>query len=153
MYKIERDIADLSDEEKREVRQLKSKPILDGLKLWIDEVRLKITPDSIGGKTINYAFNEWKYLIEYINNGSYNISNAPIENAIRPFCPGKKNWLFSASVDGANASSIYYSLIETAKRNNLEPFDYFSKMLDKLPYAQTIEDYERLLPLKNSFLV
>lgn len=80
------------------------------------------------------------------------ISNCEIENAIRPFAVGRKNWLFSISVDGAKTSAMYYSIIETAKANGFEPFDYLSKMLDKLPQAETIEDYQRLLPFKDQFL-
>ncbi len=75
-----------------------------------------------------------------------------VENSIRPFAVGRKNWLFSATVNGAQASAMYFSLIETAKANGIEPFDYFNKMLDKLPAAQTVEDYECLLPFKDRFL-
>ena len=114
-------------------------------------MRGKITPSSVAGKAINYAFNEWEYLTVYITNGNLNISNAWVENAIRPFAVGKKNWLFSSSVDGAKASAMFYSLIETAKKNDLEPFDYLNRMLDKLPHAKNLDDYEKLLPLKGQF--
>lgn len=152
LYKVEEKIKDFSPEEKKRVRQEKAKPILEEMKKWIDEVRQKITPKSVAGIAINYAYNEWKYLIEYLDDGNLNISNIWVENKIRPFVIGRKNWLFSTSVDGANASAMYYSLIETAKANGLEPFDYLSKMLDKLPHAQTLEDFEQLLPLKGQFL-
>ena len=59
---------------------------------------------------------------------------------------GRRNWLFSDTPKGANASAIYYSLIETAKANGLEPYDYFKDMLKKFPYAETMEDLEKLLP-------
>ena len=65
---------------------------------------------------------------------------------IRPFAIGRKNWLFSASVEGADASAMFYSLIETAKANDLEPFDWLTKVLEKLPHANMLEDYEALLP-------
>ena len=68
------------------------------------------------------------------------------ENAIRPFAVGRKNWLFSDTPKGAEASAIYYSLIETAKANGLEPYGYLACMLKKLPYATTVEDLEMLLP-------
>jgi hypothetical protein len=58
----------------------------------------------------------------------------------------RKNWLFSTSVEGAKASAMFYSLIETAKANNVEPFDWLKDILEKLPHAKTIEDYEELLP-------
>ncbi len=152
VYKVEKQIQDFKVKEKYRVRQSKSKPILEEMKKWIDEVRGKITPKSIAGKAINYAFNEWEYLIGYLEDGQLNISNAWVENKIRPFCIGRKNWLFSNSVDGAEASAMYYSLIETAKANDMEPFDYMNEMLKNLPFAQSIEDFERLLPLKGQFL-
>ena len=92
-----------------------------------------------------------KYLIRYMDDPSFNISNTGVENAIRPFALVRKNWLFSASAAGANASAMYYSLIETAKSNGLEPFDYLNKMLEKLPSAKTVDDFEKLLPLKGVF--
>ncbi len=152
LYKIEKDIRHLSNEEKYKQRQLKSKPLLESFKTWLDDQRKKVIPTSTAGKAINYAFNEWQYLIEYINNGEINISNIMVENAIRPFVIGKKNWLFSSTVAGAQASAMYYSLIETAKVNGLDPFDYFNKMLEALPQAQTLEEFEQLLPLKDQFL-
>ena len=152
LYKIEEEIKEFSADEKIIIRQQKSAPILNEFKKWIDELRGKITPKSVAGKAVHYAFNEWKYLSVYITNGNINISNVWVENAIRPFCIGKKNWLFSATVDGAKASAMFYSLIETAKKNGIEPFDYLNRMLDKLPLAKNVEDYERLLPLKGQFL-
>ena len=153
LYKIEEKILGLPLEEKLKIRQEKSKPILDEFKAWVDETRQKITPKSVAGKAINYTYNEWKYLTVFLDHPEINISNCLVENSIRPFAVGRKNWLFSNSVDGANASAMYYSLIETAKANGLEPFDYLNRMLDKLPAAETLEDYQRLLPFKDQFLV
>jgi transposase len=106
----------------------------------------------VAGKAVNYCLNEWCYLKNYLLDGSLNISNILVENTIRPFAIGRKNWLFSASVSGARASAMYYSLIETAKRNDIEPFYYLTNMLEKLPQAKTVDDFEKLLPLKNKFL-
>ena len=153
LYRIEDQIEKLSLDERTQVRQEKAVPVLEKIKTWLDEIRPKITPKSVAGKAIHYAYNEWKYLVRYIENPKYNISNIWIENAIRPFAIGRRNWLFSSSVNGAKASAIYFSLIETAKKNDLEPFDYLSKMLEKLPLAETVDDFERLLPLKDKFQV
>lgn len=151
LYKIEEQIEKLSADERHRIRQEKSVPLLAEIKAWINEVRDKITPGSVAGKAINYAYNEWEYLEKYTRDPKYNISNILIENAVRPFAIGRKNWLFCASTDGAKASAMYYSIIETAKKNGFEPFDYLSKMLDKLPSAKTVEDFEKLLPLRDSF--
>jgi transposase len=153
VYKIEDQIKNLSLDERYKIRQDKIKSILDDLKKDIDELRVKVTPDSLLGKAINYTYNEWKYLTVFLDHPEVPISNILIENAIRPFAIGRKNWLFSDTVNGAKASAMYYSIIETAKANGFEPFDYLSKMLDKLPQAETLEDYQRLLPFKDQFLI
>ena len=148
LYKIEDKVEQFSPEEKLKVRQVESKKILTEMKAWVDDKRGKVTPKSVGGKAINYFYNEYKYLIGYLEDGKLNISNCGVENKIRPFAIGRKNWLFSASVEGADASAMFYSLIETAKANDLEPFDWLTKVLEKLPHANTLEDYEALLPFK-----
>jgi hypothetical protein len=105
------------------------------MKKWIDEKRLSLPPKSVSGKAVNYFYNEYKYLVGYLENGELNISNCGVEKKIRPFAIGRKNWLFSDSVDGANSSAMFYSLIETAKANNVEPFDWLRRILEKLPHA------------------
>jgi transposase len=152
LYKIEEKIEKFSPTDKLKVRQVESKEILTEMKTWVDDKRGKITPKSVGGKAINYFHNEYKYLIGYLEDGKLNISNCGVENKIRPFAIGRKNWLFSASVEGADASAMFYSLIETAKANDLEPFDWLTKVLEKLPHANTLEDYEALLPFKNKMI-
>jgi len=152
LYKIEEKIEKLSPEIKFKTRQEESKNILTDLKIWVDDKRSKITPKSTGGKAINYFFNEYNYLIRYLDDGKLNISNCGVENKIRPFSIGRKNWLFSTSVDGAQASAMFYSLIETAKANDLEPFDWLTEILEKLPHAVTVEDYEALLPFQKKMI-
>lgn len=148
LYKIEKEIRHFSREEKKRVREEKSLPRLQEFKQWLDGEREKVMPKSVAGKAVNYAYNEWDNLVRYVEDGSLNISNAWVENAIRPFCLGRKNWLFSASSNGAEASAMFYSLIETAKLNLIDPFDYLNKMLESLPHAETLEDFEKLLPLR-----
>jgi hypothetical protein len=88
----------------------------------------------------------WTKLTEYIKEGRLNIDNNPVENAIRPFAIGRKNWLFSDSQKGAKASAMLYSIIETAKANGLEPYAYLKTVFTKLPQAETLEEIEALLP-------
>lgn len=150
LYELEEKIEKLLPNEKLKIRMEKAKPILEEMKVWVDEKRPKVTPKSVGGKAINYFFNEYQYLIRYLEDGKLNISNCGVENKIRPFAIGRKNWLFSTSVEGAKASAMFYSLIETAKANNVEPFDWLKDILEKLPHAKTIEDYEELLPFSKN---
>lgn len=151
LYKVEKEIRHLSHDDKKRVREEKSLPKLKEFKQWLDSEREKVMPKSTAGKAINYTYKEWDNLVRYVEDGNLNISNAWVENAIRPFCIGRKNWLFSASSNGAEASAMFYSLIETAKLNLIDPFDYLNKMLESLSQAKTLEDFERLLPLKGFF--
>ena len=98
------------------------------------------------GKAVAYALNQWHRLVGYIEDGNLTIDNNIAENSIRPFVVGRKNWLFSGTPEGAEASALLYSLIETAKANKLEPYAYLRYIFEKLPIAATLEDYEALLP-------
>jgi transposase len=68
------------------------------------------------------------------------------EQEIKPFVIGRKNFLFASSVEGANALCLHFSLIRTAKRHELDPYQYYVKVLEAIPYCETVEDYEALLP-------
>jgi len=80
--------------------------------------------------------------------GKFRIDNNYVESHIRPFTIGRKNWMFSVTTSGATASANLYSLVETAKANGLDPFDYLNLVFEKLPKAQTGEDFLELLPIK-----
>ncbi len=97
-------------------------------------------------KAMQYTLNQWDHLIGYCEDGKLNISNALAENAIRPFAIGRKAWLFSDTPQGAHASAMCYSLIETAKANQLEPYGYIKYLLDHIGAADTLEKLEALLP-------
>ena len=82
----------------------------------------------------------------YCSDGRLEIDNNEIENKIRPFAVGRKNWLFSASLSGAKSSANLYSIIETAKANGLNEYEYLRWLFTKLPSANSVEDFESLLP-------
>lgn len=103
-------------------------------------------PKGLLGKAITYALNQWDRLVGYLADGRLSPDNNAAENAIRPFVIGRKNWLFGGTPEGAAASALFYSLIETAKANMLEPFAYLRFIFEKLPTATTLDDYEALLP-------
>ena len=103
-------------------------------------------PKRAAPKAIYYLDEQWDKLIRYLDDGRLEIDNNLAENAIRPFVLGRKNWLFSASVQGAKASANLYSLIETAKANGLEPYAYLRYVFTELPKAETVEEIEALLP-------
>ena len=98
------------------------------------------------GKALIYLHNQWDRLIGYLDDGTYPIDNNLAENAIRPFAVGRKNWLFANSQAGAKASANLYSLIQTAKANGLNPYEYLKTIFNALPNANTVEDVEACLP-------
>jgi transposase len=146
LYRIEREIKDLSDDEKRVIRQEKSILVFNQLRKWLETNKPRIAKDSLTGKAMTYLHNQWDKLIVYCTDGRLRLSNILAENAIRPFAVGRKAWLFADTPAGANASAVHYSLIETAKLHNLEPYQYLNTIFKALPYAKTVEDIEALLP-------
>lgn len=146
LYHIERQINDLSDEQKYVQRQLRSVPQLALLHIWLQTQAPKLAKGGLTRAAVDYTLNQWPKLIRYCDDGSLRISNVLAENSIRPFAVGRKAWLFADTPAGARASALYFSLIETAKANDLEPYDYLCRVLRQMPYAQTVEDWEALLP-------
>ncbi len=144
LYRIEKDIKDLSADEKKTIRQEKSLPLLNEFKKWLDKSIQQILPKSAIGKAIQYNLNQWDKLSGYIKSGDINIDNNRAERAIKPFVIGRKNWMFCNTASGANASAILYSLIETAKANGLTPFNYLMFLLEELPKQP--DDLEYLMP-------
>ncbi|NCD04520.1 MAG: transposase [Spirochaetia bacterium] len=98
------------------------------------------------GKAINYLFTYWDTLIKYPKCFEATPDNNLAENSIRPFTLGRKNWLFSVSQQGAEASALYYSLVETAKVNNINVYKYLNYILEKAPVMKQESDWEQLLP-------
>jgi transposase len=146
LYSIEREIKSLSVEEILAARQDKSLPILGKLKKWLEINQSKVPKESLTGKAMTYLHNQWEKLTVYCGDGRLRISNILAENSIRPFAVGRKAWLFCDTPEGAKASAIHYSLVETAKLNGLEPYNYLNAVLKELPYADTVEKIEALLP-------
>ena len=147
LYTIERGAREreLTPEQRRAERQAKARPVLEEFRRWLDDKALKTPPKSLLGKAVAYTLGQWPRLIVYLDEGHLTPDNNLVENAIRPFCVGRKNWLFSATPKGASASAALYSLIETAKANGLEPYAYLRHVFAELPRATTVEHVEALL--------
>jgi len=132
--------------ERAAYRTQHAQPVLDKLRDWLEQSLPQVPPKSTVGKALNYLHNEWEKLIIYLEDGRLAIDNNGAENAIRPFVIGRKNWLFSHSVNGVNASANLYALIETAKANGLELYAYLRNVFTELPRATSVEGIEALLP-------
>lgn len=146
LYRIEREIADRSPEEKYRARQALSVPKLEAFKDWLTKNQSRTLKDSLTRKAIDYALNQWAFLIGYCDDGNLQISNVLTENAIRPFAVGRRAWLFADTTRGAHASATMYSVIETARANELEPRAYLLHALERIGSADTLEKLEALLP-------
>jgi transposase len=153
LYKIEREAKNnkLNPQQRYELRQKKSKPLIQKFKLWLDEVLPSVLPQSNLGKAIQYAINRWQGLIRFLEDGRLEIDNNLTEQEIKPLVIARKNFLFADSVDGAHALCRHMSIIRTAKLHDLDPYHYYVKLLKSLPHCHSLEDYEKLLPwnLKN----
>ena len=127
------------------LRQASALPVLAEMKHWLDAQNRGLLPKSAIGKAIRYGLNQWSRLVRYTENGSLEIDNNWIENAIRPLALGRKNYLFAGSHEAAQRSAVIYSLIATAKKHNLEPMAYLKDVISRIsdhPFKQL----HRLLP-------
>ena len=105
-----------------------------------------VLPGSLLGKALHYLASQWPKLARFVDDGRYPIDNNACENAIRPFVVGRRNWLFSDTVAGANASANLYSLLQTCIANGIDGYLYLKTLFVELPKAKSVEDYEALLP-------
>ncbi|MBL4708285.1 MAG: IS66 family transposase [Flavobacteriales bacterium] len=145
LYSIEKEALtkDLQPDQVRQLRQEKAVPLLADIKNFLEKYRSKVPPKSGLGKAINYSLRQWDELTFYVQDGRVAIDNNAVERCIRPFAVGRKNWLFKGSVAGAKAGAVIYSLLETAKSHDLNPYDYFADILKKIPAGLPLEN---LLP-------
>ena len=149
LFKVEKEIAELNIEEKVKVRQEKSAQILKEFYEWVYSTSQKYITNKKLKEALTYATNQKENLCKFLTDGRIPLTNSKAERAIRPFAVHRKNWLFADTVDGANANAIYYSLIESAKVNNLNIHKYINYLLEILPQLegeQTEEDIEKYLP-------
>ena len=105
-----------------------------------------VLPKSLLGRALHYLASQWSKLRRYVDDGRYSIDNNVQENAIRPFCVGRRNWLFADTVAGADASANLYSLLQTCRVNGIDGYRYLRALFIALPKASTVDDYAALLP-------
>lgn len=144
LYDLEEKIRDKTPDERYVLRQEHAVAIWDQFKFWVETQSRKSPPKSKIGDAFRYFQSEYEYLTNYLKDGRLEPDNGFTERAIRKFAIGRNAWLFSDSVEGANASSVLYSLVITAKVNGINPFEALTNLLRQLPYAKNLEDYERL---------
>lgn len=149
IYREDSRLADMNPQERLKHRQVTVKPLVDAYFVWVKQNLTKVTPKSKTANGFTYAINQEEYLRVFLEDGDVPLDNNSAEQAIRPFCVGKKNWVMIDTIAGANASAIIYSIAETAKANNLKPYNYFEYLLTEIPKHMDDHDMsfcEDLLP-------
>ncbi|EJL44546.1 Transposase IS66 family, partial [Brevibacillus sp. CF112] len=144
LFAIERELKDVTPEERYTVRMERSKPILDAYLAWLRQQRPRTLPKSLLGQAIAYSLNQWDKLTAFLQDGRLEIDNNRSERSMKPFVIGRKNWLFANTPRGAKASAIIYSVIETAKENGLNPFKYLTYLFEQLPQLPDLKNPETL---------
>ena len=149
LFKIENEIKDLPYEEIREKRLDVSRPILDAFWSWVDETVAIPTTNEKLTTALNYSKNQKKYLETFLEDGRLPISNNLCEASIRPFATGRRAWLFADSTKGAIANAVLYTLVESARANQLDVYEYLTYLLTEIPnsdYLQQPGVLEKYLP-------
>jgi transposase len=149
LYKLEEAYKDqgLTPGQRHQAPQLEVKPYMEKIQKWCLDKKPKILPKSPLGNAINYYLDEYEKLTGFLKDGRFEIDNGWVERAIRKFAIGRNSWLFCDTVDGAKASSLFYSLVITAKLNDKDPFAVMVEILSKINQAETVEDFEALAKL------
>lgn len=146
LYAIEKSAKDATPEARQRIRDERARPILASLRRWLDAALPRVAPQTLTGKALTYLDHQWPKLVRVFDDGRIPLDTNLVENAIRPFVVGRKNWLFADTARGAHASANLYSVVETAKAAGLEPFAYLRLVFTELPRAETLADFEALLP-------
>ncbi len=135
LYDVEKDARKLDAEQRRALRQQRSKPVLEGdgdregIEQWLIEQQALALPKSPIGEAVNYALNNWTALTRYLDDGILAIDNNAAEQALRGIAIGRKNWLFLGSDRGGRAAAVHFTLIQSAKRHGIDPFAYLRHIL------------------------
>ena len=145
LYELERDAKELSAQARCALRQQKARDILDTMKTWLDAEQIRMLPKSPISEAVTYAQNQWKALERYMEDGDLDIDNNAAENALRGIAIGRKNYLFMGSDRGGRAAATLYSLINSARRHNIDPFRYLQDLFLRVP-THPNKELDSLLP-------
>src|SRR5438552_2633718 len=145
LYEIEREAREFEPEARWLLRQQRSKPIVEALHTWLTEQRQKLAKVDVTAKAIDYSLSNWRALTRYLDDGNVPIDNNAAENAVRPLCVGRKNWLFVGSQQAGERAAVVLRLIESAKLNGHDPWAYLKDVFERLPTLKQ-RDLAQLLP-------
>jgi len=144
LFEIEERGKLMSHDERFLLRQKEAIPVWDSMKLWAQKHQALVPPKSKIGTAFHYFLNQYEYLSTYLKDGMLEIDNGFAERAVKNFAIGRKNWLFCDTAVGAEASSLFYSFVVTAKLNGVDPYYALNEIFTQVPLAKTADDYDRL---------
>jgi transposase len=145
LYSVEREVQDLDPDERRQIRQLKARPVVDALGKWLALQRQRVPDGSATAKAIDYSLNRWAALTRYLDDGDLPADNNWVENQIRPIAIGRNNWLFAGSLRAGKRAAAVMSLVHSARINGHDPYAYLKDVLERLP-TQPASRVQELLP-------
>jgi transposase len=147
LYEVEHEAHDqsLNSDERRALRQNKSKPILADIKAYLERERPKVLPKSPEGQAISYTLSNWAALERYSEDGDLEIDNNGAERSLRGVAVGRKNWMFFGSDNGGRTAALLTSLVATCKRHHMDPFAYLRDVFERIN-AHPKNRLEELLP-------
>ena len=145
LYEVERKAQELSADDRKLLRQERSKDLADALHKWGTLQRQKVPNGSATAKAIDYSLKRWEALVRYIDDGNLPIDNNWVENQIRPIALGRSNWLFAGSLRAGKRAAAVMSLVHSARLNGHDPYAYLKDVLERLP-TQPARRIEELLP-------
>src|SRR3954454_22560308 len=147
LYAIEADIRGQTAEHRKQVRQLRSRPLVEAMHAWLTELLGRLSGRSTLAQAIRYAPNHWKGLIRFLDDGRFELDTNSVERAMRPVALGRKNALFAGADSGGKHWAIVATLIQTAKLNNVEPLVWLTDVLKRIVSGQTKRNQlDTLLP-------
>jgi transposase len=144
-YMVEKKIKDLPVEKRQKARLKESLPLVKAYFVWLEQKKKEVLPKSKLGEAISYSLNQREPLLVPFSTGNLELDNNRADRSIKPFTIGRKNWLFSNSSKGADSSALVYSVIETAKENQLKVFEYLVHLFQTLPNID-LEEIDCHLP-------
>jgi transposase len=145
LYRIEADARDLTTQQRLQMRQERSAPLWEALYLWLKLERTRVPEGSAIAKAIDYSLNHWVGLGRFLLDGAVPIDNNFVENRIRPWAVGRRNWLFIGSELAGERAAVVMSLLQSAKLSGHDPWAYLKDVLTRMP-TQLNSRIEELLP-------
>ena len=145
VYDIERQVKDLSADQRQSIRQQQTKPVLDALHEWMSLQRQKLPDSSATARALDYSLRRWEALMRFTGDGQLPVDNNWIENQIGPIAIGRNNWLFAGSLRAGRRAAAVMSLVQSARMNGHDPYAYLKDVLTRLP-THKASRIEELLP-------